>query len=78
MIDYVKKEITVGDRMEGFDKFEVWYMGPTGLIPKLDLAIEMFQTFARIHQDENVQFYHMFRPVPVVLGTGGLYEVMPQ
>lgn len=76
MVDFLKNKIIQGDKEEKIDHFEVWFVGPSGLIPKLPLAIELFQTYCRLNPDERLEFYNMFKSVSVAVCASGLYEVL--
>lgn len=69
VINYDEKKIVIGERMEDIHEFQVWWRGPTGLAPTLDMALQLH---ALVGID--VPFYMSWRPVPVALAANGLYE----
>lgn len=75
MIDHARGKIVIGEKEESIAKFDVWFRGPTGLIPTLKTAVDMWQTFRKLHQDD-LEFYMMFKTVPIAIGESGLYEEM--
>jgi hypothetical protein len=69
MISWEENKIVLGDQVEDIVKLDVWFRGPTGLVPTRDLALKMHDALSI-----DVPFHMAFRPVPVALGTNGVYE----
>ena len=76
MVNLTRMTIELGDKTEKIDRLEVWFLGPTGLIPKQPLALEVFQTYVRVHDDEKIEFHNMFKLVPVAVAASGMYEMI--
>jgi hypothetical protein len=68
MVDLVKSEIRVGDRVSPIVEFRVWFRTPFGLTASLPEAIAETSELG----DSRL----MIVAVPVAIGQDGIYEVL--
>lgn len=69
MINYKDKTIVLGDNVTPIKQMAVWWFGPTGLVPSLDLALQMHEALGY-----EAEFYMVWKATPVAIGENGLYE----
>lgn len=63
-----------GEEKIPIKRLDVWFRGPTGLIPRLNLAVETFKLL--YGSEPEVLFNMVFKPVPVAIGENGQFEEM--
>jgi hypothetical protein len=73
MINYDESppKIILGDRVDVIKEFTVWWNGPTGLIPTLEMAQHIHKMLG-----VEVPFYMTWKATPVAIGVTGLYEAV--
>ena len=72
MILYEENMLWFGEEKIKIIRCEVWYKGPTGLIPKLDLALSVWKAMGY----EDTSFSLLFKAIPVAIGETDVFEEM--
>lgn len=71
MVDLSKKVIVIGDNVYPIKNFQVWWLGPLGLVPTLELAE---QSHKILEIQEDTPFHLMWKAIPVAVSDNGVYE----
>lgn len=70
MINYDKQQLELDGKELPIKNFQVWWLGPTGLVLDLTTALRTHELL----QLSDTPFYMAWKAIPVAVAENGLYE----
>jgi hypothetical protein len=71
MIVHERNKIVLEDKEYDIVRTEVWWQGPTGLVPTLSTALAVHKA---LYGNEGLLFAQIWRAIPVAITDSGLFE----